>query len=290
MQLITGRTGVQHVAAADDAEIIRTLLGDGDFILSTGRQLSANMNGAYELDVYDGTAIMQGRQCKIKAGEGYNKVTLDNGVSGYMRWDVVVLEYSKSGDLESAELKVIKGENRKSYAEPVVPHLKGNIDNGETHQMKLWGVKYNGVNFDSLVDYRVILNTTPINTALDSVNAMHESLREELAKAKKEVDEKISEIEGLGKTVPHFVAEETNIRTEEVTTSTNDYYAIRISKPSGYVYEKTDVFDLYLNGLMCRPSTYDVISAGSDIDVTGDAIAKYGQYDEVVLKIWKAVE
>lgn len=168
LELITGHTGEQHVLAIDDAEIYRTLLGNGDFILSTGHKFEARMNGANKVDIYDGTAIIQGRQMKIRSG--YQELNTEGGVTGYRREDAVVLEYSKSGDIETAELKVIKGANNASaYKPPTL--IQGNIDEGQTRQVRLWGVRYNGINFDSLIDYRTILDTTPIQTALDTATA-----------------------------------------------------------------------------------------------------------------------
>lgn len=269
MQLITGRTGEQHVRASDDAEIYRTLLGDGDFILSTGAKFNAQMDGAYGMNIYNGTAIMQGRQAKIRLSEGFNSVQFDNGVAGYKRWDVVVIEYSKTGDIETAELKVIKGENRQSYIEPVIPHAKGVIDNGEVHQMKLWGVRFDGLNFDGMVDYRVILDTSPVNVLLASVDSI-----------KSEITARIIEIQNMAKTVPQYIIEGVSVKTASKKFT--------LEKPASYTFDNTDMFELYLNGLMVRPSTFSVIVSDS-LEVTLN-ISSDATYDEVIMKIWKVEE
>lgn len=271
MQLITGRTGTQHVKAIDDAEIYRTLLGDGDFVLSTGQKLNAQMNGTNEIDIYHGTAIMQGRQCKIRSSEGYNAVSLDNGVSGYKRWDVVCIEYSKTDDIETAQLVVVKGANNTSYVEPTVSGQNGSIDNGETHRMKLWGVKFNGINFDSLVDYRTILDTSPVNVLLDSMTAIEE-----------QIEARISAVEQMARTVPMLRADGTNM-----TTVSN---ALTLAKPTGYTYANTDSFMLWLNGLRIMDDDYEVTSSGSNLIVTLTNIDDEAYYDEVILDIWKMEE
>lgn len=269
MQLITGRTGEQHVRATDDAELHRALLGDGDFVLTTGAKFNAQMNGAYQMNIYSGTAIMQGRQVKIRQSEGFNSVAFDNGVAGYKRWDIVVIEYSKEDDIEKAELKVIKGENRASYIEPVVPHLNGNIDNGEVHQMKLWGVRYNGLNFDGMVDYRTVLDTSPVNTLLASVDAM-----------KSEITARIIEIQNMAVTVPQFIIEAEDVKTEGLK--------FNLEKPLGYSYQDTDLFELYLNGLLCRQAGFTVsVNDQIEISLSNDTDA---DYNEVILKIWKIKE
>jgi sugar/nucleoside kinase (ribokinase family) len=67
MELITGKTGLPHVYAADDAELYRLFLGDGAFVLPTGNKLNAEMNGAQELRLYDGSMIMRVDACKVEA-------------------------------------------------------------------------------------------------------------------------------------------------------------------------------------------------------------------------------
>ena len=267
MELITGRTGTQHVKAIDDAEIYRTLLGNGDFVLSTGQKLNAQMSGTSQVNIQYGTAIMQGRQCKIRQSEGYNSVSIDNGIAGYKRWDVICIEYTIEDDIESAELVVVKGANSTSWVEPTVQYTNGNIDAGETHRMKLWGVKLDGINFDSFVDYRTILDTSPVNTILDSMTAIEE-----------QIEARVNALEAYGRTAPHIVVEGTN-----VTTSSG---VLTLTKPSGYTYENTDTFVLYLNGLRVMTTGYSVsVSSNIQVDIDTD-----GTYDEVVLEIWKAVE
>lgn len=268
MQLITGRTGVQHVKAIDDAEIIRTLLGDGDYVLSTGQKMNAQMNGTNEIDIYHGTAIMQGRQVKIRSSEGYNAVSLDNGVTGYKRWDVVVIEYTKEDDIEDATLKVIKGANSTGYVEPTVPYINGSIDNGETHQMKLWGVRFDGINFDSLIDYRTVLDTSPVNVLLSSMTAIEE-----------QIEARIASVENMAKTVPMFRVDGT-----DMTTVSN---ALTFEKPTGYTYANTDGFMLWLNGLRILDDDYEVSSSGSNLVVTLPNIDDEAYYDEIILDIWK---
>jgi len=287
MELITGRTGVQHVKAVDDAEIYRTLLGDGDFVLSTGAKMNAQMNGTNEIDIYNGTAIMQGRQVKIRPSEGYNAVALDNGVSGYKRWDVVCIEYSKEGDIESAELVVIKGANSANYVEPTVSGTSGSIDNGETHRMKLWGVKFNGINFDSLVDYRTVLDTTPIQTALDSLSAIEDQLEARVDALSAELDNRLNELAVMGRTVP---AISVTARLVSIRTDQYDQCYINLEKPIGYTYESTDVFRLYLNGLRADDYEYAVVDSGNNLKVGLTEVTETGSYDSVVLDIWKMEE
>lgn len=269
MEIITGRTGAQHVKAVDDAEIYRTLLGDGDFVLSTGQKLNATMSGTSQVNIQSGTAIMQGRQCKIRPLEGFNAVSIDNGVIGYKRWDVVCLEYTIKDGIESADLIVVKGANSTTWVEPTVQYLDTSIDSGETHRMKLWGVRLDGINFDSLVDYRTILDTSPVNTMLDSISGVEE-----------QITTRINALEAVGRTAPQLYVEAVNVTTSGTV--------LTLEKPAGYTYDITDTFVLYLNGLRCVPSSYTVTASGSDIEI--DVEGSDATYDEVLLEIWKAVE
>ena len=267
MELITGRTGTQHVKAIDDAEIYRTLLGNGDFVLSTGQKLNAQMSGTSQVNIQYGTAIMQGRQCKIRQSEGYNAVSIDNGIAGYKRWDVICIEYTIEDNIENAELVVVKGANSTSWVEPTVQYTDTSIDAGETHRMKLWGVKLDGINFDSLVDYRTVLNTSPVNTMLDTMTAIEE-----------QIEARITALEAYAMTAPHVSAEGTNVTTTDGV--------LTLSKPSGYTYENTDTFVLYLNGLRVMATDYSItVSSNIEIDIGTD-----GTYAEVILEVWKAVE
>lgn len=284
MEIITGRTGIQHVKAIDDAEIYRTLLGDGDFVLSTGQKLNAQMSGTSQVNIQNGTAIMQGRQCKIRPSEGYNAVSIDNGVSGYKRWDVICIEYTIDDGIESADLIVVKGANSTSWVEPTVPYINGNIDSGETHRMKLWGVKLDGINFDSLVDYRTILDTSPVNTILDSMTAIED-----------QIEARIASLELLGRSVPQYTVTAHDV-TFEYSSSLRRCRAI-FGPPTGYTKENTDVYDLYLNGMRISRDDYEWSIAGNNVDVTlnfgttSDPVPNSDTvYEDVTVIIWKAVE
>lgn len=289
MELITGRTGVQHVKATDDAEIYRTLLGDGDFVLSTGAKLNAQMSGTSQVNIQNGTAIMQGRQCKIRQSEGYNAVSIDNGVSGYKRWDIICIEYTIEDGIESADLIVVKGANSTAWVEPTVQYENGSIDAGETHRMKLWGVKLDGINFDSLVDYRTILDTSPVNTLLDRMSAIES-----------QIEARIASLEIMGKSVPQFVAD--SIYGYSAHTGEHILY---MDVPTGYTYDESDVIDIYTNGLAVKPSKIDSFTVATYspdptapvldtpkliITLMGNEFNVNTTYSEVIVKIWKVVE
>lgn len=276
IEIITGRTGEQHVLSIDDAELHRTLLGNGDFVLSTGEKFQARMNGANRVDIYQGTAIMQGRQVKIRSGS--QRIETDAGVIGMKRQDAIVIEYEKVGDIETVELKAIKGPNNaNAYVAPTIPYINGIIDLGEKHQMPLWYVRYDGINFDSLIDARVILDTTPIQTALDTATAAKAQIEAEMNSYKALIESELEEIRNAVAIAPLTV-----LMAENVTSTSTD---IRVPKGT-YIYNSADRFELYLNGLRELPSKYTVSNSGSNLVIALQNV-NGTTYDDVQVVVWR---
>lgn len=276
INLITGKTGEQHVLAIDDAEIYRTLLGNGDFVLVTGAKMNATMNGANKVDIASGTVIMQGRQIKIRSG--FVEVDTDGGVIGYKREDAIVIEYAKDNDgIESATLKVIKGANGANYARPSI--TTGNIDAGETHQMLLWSVRYDGLNFNSLVDHRAILDTTPIQTALDYAESAVANIQSYLSTQAALLEAELDRIRGIAGVAPLTV-----VSASDLTSA-----AGVLIVPSSYTYTAGDVFVLYLNGLRVPAGDYSVSNGTNALTVTLD-YATSVTYDSVEIEVWRPEE
>lgn len=292
MEIITGRTGEPHVYAADDAEIYKLFLGDGDFLLTTGNRLRAEMNGVNQVRVYDGSLMMQGRLAKIRPSDGYDTLDLDVGVTGYKRVDLIVAEYNQTTEthteeiegevvtitdiLESIELKVIKGTpNQNNYVEPTI--TTGNIDQGQTHQMKLWAVRLDGINFDSLIDYRVVLDTTPIQTALDYARGSTSTIDSIIANYESSLNSELNRIRGIAGIAPLTVVIGHNI------TSSNGV----ITVPSAtYTYTSGDVFVVYLNGLRAPADSYTV-SAGTNALVITTNYTTSNTYDDIEIEVWR---
>lgn len=291
MEIITGRTGTPHVYAADDAELYRLFLGDGDFLLTTGNQLNATMHGTTKVRIVDGSLIMQGRLAKIRPSDGYDELDLDIGTVGYKRVDLVVAEYKQTtvteqveieGEIvdvvdkfDSIELKIVKGTpNANQYVEPAI--TTGNIDDGETHQFKLWAVRLDGINFDSLVDYRVILDTTPIQTALSYATQSITQIRNQMSTLSEDVYQYADDLmEGIAQGFRGVWRE---------TVTVEDASEPIEVEVDNYTYSASDSFDVYLEGLRLTESEY-TITYNNGIYVTLDATTFTGQLELVIQKI-----
>lgn len=294
MEIITGRTGTPHVYAADDAEIYKLFLGDGDFVLNTGNKLNAQMNGTTQVRVSDGSLMMQGRLAKIRPSDGYDTVNLDIGATGYKRVDLIVAEYNQTvtshqeeveGEIvtitdtyESVELVVVKGTpNASQYVEPAI--TTGNIDNGERHQMKLWAVYLDGINFDRLVDYRIYLDTTPIQTALSYAQSSVANMQSYLDTMTVQLESELNRIRGIAGVAPLTVITAHNLTSENGV----------LTVPSAYSYTSGDVFVLYLNGLRVPTDEYVVSSGTNALTITLDYTTS-NDYADVEVEVWRPAE
>ena len=391
MEIITGRTGEQHVRARDDGELNQLFLGNGDFVLSTGQQFAAEIAPQAKVRVYDGTVIMQGRQAKIRPSTGSELIEFDATVAGMRRADYIVAEYSQDNEAyEQVVLKAVAG--TPSATSYILPSLQqGNIDNGQTHQMPLWEVRFDGHNISGLFKKFTVLNTTPIQTALDTANAAKSQITADLnsfkqtlsadmiryqdvvdadiASHKSSVYARLDALAGVVRVAPLMTVVAHNLITQVKTIYSKDFdlgqytrtwsisglnyhngeeivgtytdsnrgtdtvidtvwgvygtastdvatydgqnsfeidefqrYADRITRitiergievrvpATGYTYENTDVFVLYLNGLKVPVDRYEVEAIGSDLSVTSNMFTIGTLYNDIEIEIWRPEE
>ena len=294
MEIITGRTGSPHIYAADDAELYQLFLGDGDFCLNTGNKFEATMYGTNAVRVSDGSLIMQGRLAKIRASDGYDQLSLDIGTVGYKRVDLIVAEYSQTvidreveqgGEvvtvtdrLEKIELKVVKGTPSQSqYIAPSI--VTGNIDAGETHQMILWEVRLDGINFDSLVDHRVyISNGNPIQTALQYATQSIAQIQTMMATLQ-------NDIYDYADTLMEGIAQGFMGRWRQTVTVSDSSSAITVTMAQDYVYSSADAIEVYLEGLRLVSTEYAVTGEDNVLSVTLNSGTFTGQMEVVIYRI-----
>lgn len=316
MEIITGRTGSPHIYAADDAELYQLFLGDGDFCLNTGNKFEATMYGTNAVRVSDGSLIMQGRLAKIRPTDGYDQLSLDIGTVGYKRVDLIVAEYSQTvidreveqgGEvvtvtdrLEKIELKVVKG--TPSQSQYIVPSIiTGNIDNGETHQMLLWEVRLDGINFDSLVDHRVFIsNGNPIQTALQYatqsvaiIQAMMTSLTSQVESYSTDLLDDIETFESnlntsiyaYADTLREGISQGFRGRWRQTVTVSDSSSAITVTMAQDYVYSSADAIEVYLEGLRLVSTEYAVTGEDNVLSVTLNSGTFTGQMEVVIYRI-----
>lgn len=289
MELITGKTGQQHVFAQDDAEIYKQILGMGDYVLPTGNKLSATMLSPTQIRIDNGSLVSQGRLAKIRPLSGSDTLSIDTGNIGYKRVDIVVAEYSvNSNGIESMITKVVKGTpSANMYVSPTL--TTGNIDNGDVHQVPLWEVRLDGINVNSLVDRRTVLSNSAVEVFLEQALqdrarieaqyvALQAELNEAIADSRTELTEYADDLaEEIGSKLQGFWR--ASVSYTEDTTDT-----ITFNVDSGYSYSSTDLFVVSVNGIILTADDYTVSkgTSNSQIKVTLDNIITYSNITNVV--------
>lgn len=161
--LVTGYGGVEHVTAADDGSKNAGIAGTESYVLNTGSKFEAEVISSNLIKIKDGDAMQKGRHWKI-AKNDYVECTIDNGLQGLKRNDLIVSRYSKNPDtgIESEEIVVIKGTSSENPANP--EYETGDIYDGDlADEMPLYRVELDGLN---------IISVTPLFKEISSLSEL----------------------------------------------------------------------------------------------------------------------
>ena len=168
--LITGYAGKSHITSAGDGAVNAALFGKGRYVLDIGERFSYEIISNNLIRIKSGYAINQGRKIELAVND-YEELTIDNGLQGVKRCDLIAITYEKNLEtgIETAVMNVIKGTSGDDYLNP--EHTVGNILNGDAKDdFLLYRVKINGLSIESvekLFDVRksLIESDTAENTA-----------------------------------------------------------------------------------------------------------------------------
>lgn len=151
LHLVTGYKGIPHITAADQGAFNAGLVGSGDYVLTSGNNLKAQVISNNIIRIYDGDVLMQGRHINLKANT-YDDVEIANGIQTMNRNDIIAIRYSKdvSTGIEKVEFVVIQGVSTNDAAKD--PKLTtGNILSDDTvHEMPIYRVSLSGLNIKSI--------------------------------------------------------------------------------------------------------------------------------------------
>lgn len=138
------------IYASDDSRIYASIMG-GEGIHHIGSCMDAEAVGSNQLRISDGVASIQGRIAIIDP-EDSETVTMDAGVSGYKRNDLVVLDFMRNGNDEIITLQAVKGTQGTVGTDPKI--IQQDLTRGGTHrQVPLWRVKFNGTLIEGVERY-----------------------------------------------------------------------------------------------------------------------------------------
>lgn len=139
IETVFGSAGHDHITGAQLARMIEGTVGKGDYVLRTQNELAATMQTANTVRIDTGDLVHDGR---LATCERYTDLTVDSGVSGMRRNDLVVARFSKASDQH--QLVVVKGSP--TAGEPTDPKLNdGAAGIAATADMPLWRVKLDGI-------------------------------------------------------------------------------------------------------------------------------------------------
>lgn len=160
---ITSAQPEDHITSANDAHLYAGLFGNGNYLLNVREFMAVTMIDSNTLRILGGDALTCGRHWEITGD--YEEVSIDNGVPGFNRIDLVVA-HIETAPQESISLRVIKGQETENT--PTVPgHVTGDLNDGDTvTEVPICSVRINGINPSEPVK----LLTTILPTITDLIN------------------------------------------------------------------------------------------------------------------------
>lgn len=160
---ITSAQPEDHITSANDAHLYAGLFGNGNYLLNVRELMAVTMIDSNTLRILGGDALTCGRHWEITGD--YEEVSIDNGVPGFNRIDLVVA-HIETAPQESISLNVIKGQETENT--PTVPgHITGDLNDGDTvTEVPICSVRINGINPSEPVK----LLTTILPTITDLIN------------------------------------------------------------------------------------------------------------------------
>ena len=120
--LITGKGGTPHITSGDMGAMQAGVIGNGSYLLqgSDGTFPTVTMQDANHALIPVLNLVVEGRYARVTEAE---TATIESGVSGRNRNDLVCLKYTRNGqNIETAAIAVLKGTpNTGTADDPTVP-------------------------------------------------------------------------------------------------------------------------------------------------------------------------
>lgn len=129
-----------HILAEDDAALYAGMLAQ-DSVLNLGSKLKATVTSNNKVRISDGVVLVGGHAGRIIKGD-YEDMTINNGVSGQKRNDIIAARFiaGADGGADSYKLVVIQGIPGYTASDPA--YVKGDLYNGDKQRdYPLWRVK-----------------------------------------------------------------------------------------------------------------------------------------------------
>lgn len=263
MEIVTGFQGKNHVTARQVSRLLRSTLGKGNYVLDTLDRLSAEVLTANTVRIGTGDLIADGTWF---ANEAPEELTIENGVTGLNRNDIVVCQYTKAEPavdedghvdytvprIEDGDLAVVKG--TPSSGEPSDPELQtASIydENTNLSQIPLYRLPITGLS---------VGEPEPLFARFTSAEEFRDSQSQSSSAALQDVANGSWRLSNLRIRQRSGIAQVTGQLSYPYTSSAGDYVDLlkdeRIPAPLGgaYVYQATSAGTLAINGGVMRVS------------------------------------
>lgn len=154
----TAASADAHIFAEDDAAIYQAIFG-GDGVMNIGNKFAARVLSNNKVRVSDGVLCVGGHIGRMQYAD-YTDLTIENGVSGKNRNDIIYAKFVTSGDVDSYVLDVRKGTAGSTAADPAM--TQGNLYQGATlREYPLWRVKIEGLSIVKIEQLFSVIPTIP---------------------------------------------------------------------------------------------------------------------------------
>lgn len=169
--LITGKGGTPHITSGDMGAMQAGIIGNGSYLLqgADGKFPAVTMQDANHALIPVLNLVVEGRYARVTEAE---TATIESGVSGRNRNDLVCLKYTRNGqNIETAAIAVLKGTpNTGTAADPTVP--SGSIHSASgTVWIPIARIPISGITPGTPV--MLIKQLPPMSKLWDSVTPIH---------------------------------------------------------------------------------------------------------------------
>ena len=180
--ITTSEESLGNITAADDAAIFQSLIGS-DGVLNIGSKFATTVISNNKVRVADGVMCVGGHMGRTAYGD-YNDMTIENGVSGQNRNDIIYAKFLTSGSADTFTLEVKKGAGTTGTATD--PALTQGVlyENATLREFPLWRVKLKGLSIVAVEQIFTLVPTIPeleakfneLNSNLDNLNVLLDSV------------------------------------------------------------------------------------------------------------------
>lgn len=157
--VMTPEESLGNITAADDAAIFQSLIGS-DGVLNIGSNFATTVISNNKVRVADGVLCVGGHMGRTAYGD-YNDMTIENGVSGKKRNDIIYAKFLTSGSTDTFTLDVKKGTSTTGTATD--PALTQGVlyENATLREFPLWRVKLEGLSIVAVEQMFTVVPTIP---------------------------------------------------------------------------------------------------------------------------------